>query len=144
MRGDAIPVNEQVLINTAAGIADFSVSASGALVYQAEGGVTNQFVWVDREGRELSTVGPRGKYRAPALSPDGNRVAYEDVARGDIWVLDLDRQTPSRFTSGAGFERCPVWFPDGTKIAYRNDYERPLRKGFQRNLGRTAAVLTCS
>ena len=46
--GDATPVNEAVLVNQGAGIADFAVSAAGALVYQAGTNFLNQFAWVDR------------------------------------------------------------------------------------------------
>ena len=95
------------------------MSPSGALVFKSGAGSLNQFAWVDRTGRALQTVGESGQFRTLALSPDGRRVAYEDRTRGDIMVLDLQRQTSSRFTSGPGLEECPVWFPDGSKIAYR-------------------------
>jgi serine/threonine protein kinase len=119
--GEAIPINEQVFISPAAGIADLSVSAGGALVYRPGTNTPNQFVWLDRSGRQLQTLGAPGSFRCLALSPDGKRLAYDDSRKGDIWILDLDRQTPSRFTSDPGVEACPVWFPDGSKIAYRSD-----------------------
>ena len=72
-------------------------------------------------GKLLETVGPPGNYRTPDLSPDGQRLAYADVNQGDVWIFDLSRQTSSRFTNGPGTETAPVWFPDGTKIAYRTD-----------------------
>jgi len=118
--GEPLPINEPILINQGEGIADFAVSAAGALVYQPAT-VSNQFAWVDRSGRQVQTVGAPGRFRSFDVSPDGKRLAYEDTAKGDIWILDLDRQTPSRFTSDPGVEACPVWFPDGSKIAYRSD-----------------------
>jgi Tol biopolymer transport system component len=48
-------------------------------------------------------------------------LAFADVNQRDIYILDLSRRTSSRFTSGSGSETSPVWFPDGTKIAYRHD-----------------------
>jgi WD40-like Beta Propeller Repeat len=36
-------------------------------------------------------------------------------------VDSLARQTSSRFTANPGTETAPVWFPKGTKIAYRSD-----------------------
>ena len=119
--GAAIRVNEQIFISPGQGIADFSVSAGGTLVYRAGISAPNQFAWLDRSGRQIQTLGVPGSYRCMALSPDGKRLAYEDAGKGDIWILDLDRQTPSRFTSDPGFEGCPAWFPDGSKIAYRSD-----------------------
>src|SRR5262249_31741083 len=119
--GEPIPINEQVLIRLGGGIADFTVSAAGVLVYQPTTSSSNQFAWVDRSGRQIPTVGARGRFRSFDAAPDGRRRAYEDTAKGDIWILDLDRQTASRFTSDPGVEACPVWFPDGSKIAYRGD-----------------------
>ena len=119
--GEATPVNEQVFISPGAGVADFSVSASGALVYRPGTSAPNQFAWLDCSGRQIQTLGVPGSFRCIALSPDGRRLAYEDSNKGDIWILDLDRQTPSRFTSDPGVEACPAWFPDGSKIAYRSD-----------------------
>jgi hypothetical protein len=118
--GDARPANETVFVNPGAGLAEYSVTESGALVFQGSAALPNQFAWLDRTGRVLETVGTRGKYRSPSLSPDGRRLAYEDTGQGDIWVLDLERQAASRFTTAPEFEACPVWFPDGRKIAYRN------------------------
>src|SRR5262249_19107267 len=109
--GEPIPINEQVLIRLGGGIADFTVSAGGVLVYQPTTSSSNQFAWVDRSGRQIATVGARGRFRSFDVSPDGRRLAYEDTAKGDIWILDLDRQTASRFTSDPGVEACPVWFP---------------------------------
>ena len=119
--GAATPVVEQVLFNPGSGRADFSVAANGVLTFRSTTNRTNQFAWFDRSGTLLETIGSPGLYRTPDLSPDGRYLAYADVNQRDIWILDLLRNVPSRFTSGAGSETAPVWFPDGSKIAYRND-----------------------
>ena len=119
--GETTPVIEQVLYNPGSGRADFSVSANGVLVFRSSTNRSNQFAWFDRTGKLLETIGSPGNYRTPDLSPDGNRLAYGDVNLRDIWILDLSRQISSRFTSSAGNETAPVWFPDGSKIAYRID-----------------------
>ena len=119
--GEATPLAEQVGYNPGIGRADFSVSANGVLSYRATSGRQNQFAWVDRTGKLLETVGDSGNYRSPDLSPDGQKLVYSDVARRDLWILDLARKTTSRFTTGPGNEASPVWSPDGSRIVYRID-----------------------
>ncbi len=119
--GEATPVVEQVFRNPGVGRADFSASDTGLLAFRSSSNLGNQFAWFDRAGKLIETVGPPGSYRTPDLSPDGSRLAYGDVSQGDIWILDLTRKTSSRFTANPGTQTAPVWFPDGTKIAYRSD-----------------------
>jgi serine/threonine protein kinase/Tol biopolymer transport system component len=119
--GEATPVVEQIFYNPGVGRADFSVSTTGVLAFRSSTNRGNQFAWFDRTGKLLETIGQPGNYRTPDLSPDGQRLAYGDINRRDIWIFDLSRQTSSRFTSGPGSETAPVWFPDGSKIAYRTD-----------------------
>ena len=120
--GEATPVAEQVFYNAGGARGDFSVSATGVLAYRSGTNRRSQFAWFDRTGKMLETVGAPGNYRTADLSPDGQRLAYADVNLRDIWILDLSRQTASRFTSDPGTETAPVWFPDGNKIAYRSDF----------------------
>ena len=128
--GEATPVIEQVLYNPGNGRADFSVSTNGVLAFRSSTNLSNQFAWFDRTGKLIETIGTPGNYRAPDLSPNGRFLAYGDVNRRDIWILDLSRNVPSRFTSGAGNETTPVWFPDGSKIAYRTDQGGVFEKDF--------------
>jgi serine/threonine protein kinase/Tol biopolymer transport system component len=121
LTGEATPVAEHLFRNPGAGLADFSVSATGVLTFRSSSNLSNQFAWVDRAGKLLGNVGPPGNYRTPALSPDGKQLAFADVNQGDIWIFDLLRQTSTRFTTRVGTETCPVWFPDGRKISYRSD-----------------------
>jgi Tol biopolymer transport system component len=119
--GEATPVVERIASVDAIGFGGFSASQTGVLSYRSRAEDSTQFAWFDRNGRMLRTVGPPGNYRTLALSPDETRLAYGDVARGDIWILDLPRQTQSRFTYATGaIEMAPVWSPDGTKIYYRS------------------------
>ena len=121
LTGEATPVIEQVLYNPGSRRADFSVSVNGVLAFRSSTNRSNQFAWFDRTGKLLETIGPVGNFRTPDLSPDGQRLAYGDVNQRDIWIFDLSRRISSRFTSGAGNETAPVWFPDGSRIAYRSD-----------------------
>ena len=101
----------------------FSVSTNATLTYRLGGGNSTQFAWYDRSGHQLQLVGPPGDYGAPSLSPDETKVAFtrrDDQAAGDIWTMDLARQTLSRFTFDAGSDIYPVWSSDGRTIVYES------------------------
>lgn len=72
------------------------------------------------EGYELPTMnaGPT----APAVSPDGERVAFS--ARGWIWVLELDAGRARRLTDGPHMDFRPRWSPDGRRLAFVRDDTR--------------------
>lgn len=59
----------------------------------------------------------------PALSPDGNLVAYASDERGnaDIWLVDARGGTPLRLTDDVAQDRSPSWFPDGSALAFASD-----------------------
>jgi hypothetical protein len=76
-----------------------------------------RFVWVTRNGSELSLPGPEKPYSSPSLSPNGDRIAVEigDDGKFDIWLFDVARQALSRVTSD-GVSRYPMWAPDGVHL----------------------------
>jgi Tol biopolymer transport system component len=55
------------------------------------------------------------------LAPDGRRVAVTIVtgAGSDIWVIDLARDTRTRFTTGDA-SASPIWSGDGTRLAFQS------------------------
>ena len=53
---------------------------------------------------------------APRFHPSGKRIAYQ---RGPhIWIMDADGGNQWQLTTAGGIQRCPVWSPDGSAIAY--------------------------
>ena len=63
-----------------------------------------------------------GSETSPAVSPDGNRVAFcwapEGSGSSDIYVLDLGATEPVQLTNTPEDEQSPAWSPDGTSIAF--------------------------
>jgi eukaryotic-like serine/threonine-protein kinase len=99
--GTAVPVVEGVLQSPVNGAAQYSVSATGSLVY-VPGGIRAtqlQLVWVNRNGTEQPLAAPGHAYFNPRLSPDGRRVAVGITeSESQIWLYDLSRDTLTRFT----------------------------------------------
>jgi eukaryotic-like serine/threonine-protein kinase len=122
LTGAPFRVAEQVGYRRTNSEAYFSVSETGVLVYQSGGTAKTQLVWIDRSGKQLGAPGPPGDYGFPALSPDEKRVAIgrDDPQTGafNVWLVDLARGIPSRFTFGLASDVYPVWSPDGSRIVF--------------------------
>jgi len=78
----------------------------------------------DRQGKAVTTVGPRAIYNTPVFSPDAKRlvVAKVDLEKEtqDLWVFDIATGSSIQLTSGKAREgsTTPAWSPDGSRIAY--------------------------
>jgi serine/threonine-protein kinase len=137
--GSPAPILEDVSSGTAAG-GDYAFAQNGTFVYLAGKGQQAGFSisWVDSSGK-TTTSSIRGLtmlgFRFPGwiaqarrnrctlrFSPDGKRLAFSiGTAQGyDIWVKDLDRDTPSRLSFLPGLNDWPVWTPDGKNIVFRS------------------------
>jgi Tol biopolymer transport system component len=149
LTGEAVAVVEQVSWTFAPwNLGAFSVSSTGVLTYRRGGGARTQFAWFDRRGRILSTIGPPGDYFSPTLSPDETKAAFgrrDDQSAGDIWTMDMARQTLSRFTFDPTSEIYPLWSPDD-RLVYVSTRDGILMKnadgtGAARHVFGTAASL---
>ncbi len=62
---------------------------------------------------------------APAVSPDGTKIAFMSSGRGannwEIWVMNADGSNPQRLTNNGSNDGLPAWSPDGQSIAYVSD-----------------------
>jgi Tol biopolymer transport system component len=119
--GDAVPVVEQLRALNPLRFGEFSASRNGTLSYRSGVDTSNQFTWVTRTGTPQGTVGPPGRYRTPALSPDRRRLVYTDIGDGNLKIMDLQRDVRTTLTSEAGVETAPVWSSDGKYVYYRSD-----------------------
>jgi serine/threonine protein kinase len=125
LSGEPVPIAEQVMnFPGEAGPtaqASFSVVAGGPLVYIAGGLSITEPGLYDRGGKLEKALAPAGVgYNEPALSPDGKRFVFSlrNDNQQDLWIYDLAREAPTRFTFEQAAEASPAWSPDGTEIAY--------------------------
>lgn len=120
LTGDPFTVMENVAFSPNSSYSHFSVSENGALVFSQGSQVGRQLTWFDRSGKQIATVGPPGSYNDTVLSPDGKRAALQRVDGGnsDVWIMDLVRGVPLRFTFGASSDDNPAWSSDGSFLFY--------------------------
>ena len=120
--GSEVPVLSAISATGPPGTADYTVSDSGLLVYSeamAESGTL--LAWADAAGGIRPMTGQRPReWGTGRLSPDGRWVANSidnDKGVPDIWVVDVERGTPTRlsFSGGAHY---PIWTPDSRRIVY--------------------------
>jgi serine/threonine-protein kinase len=119
VRGAPSPVLEEVAYNSIGGAAQFDFSRNGTLVYRSGGAVQNNLVtvqWLDASGQTEPFLAKPGVYGRPRVSPDGERLAWDDGS--DIWMYEARRDTMTRLTFGGGRDISPVWSRDGQYIAF--------------------------
>ena len=136
--GEPVPLAERVRSELyLGGVASlFSVSQEGLLVYQAgAAGGGHRLTWLDRKGRSIGTVGDVSDFFALELSPDQkNLVATRLGQNVDLWLYDVARGVPKRFTFSPARDRQAIWSPGGQTIVYQSN-----SKGAEGDLYRKAA-----
>jgi len=135
LTGSPAPVVQGIVTNTGPGGAQYSFSNDGTLAYI--GGIAElpkyPVVWVDREGATSKLWETEASYGAPAMSPDGKRLALSVLRddNWDVWVYDLEREVATRLTFHDGYDADQFWSHDGQYLFFSSDRDgdtRPYRK----------------
>jgi Tol biopolymer transport system component/tRNA A-37 threonylcarbamoyl transferase component Bud32 len=105
----------------------FAFSETGTFVYLSERVQSDVYPILamyasgkDASGKAAPLVAQTGVYGEPRFSPDGKRLAYHAPGgKGvDVWVYDLERNTPTQLTfTGPGDDEL-AWAPDSRHLVY--------------------------
>ncbi len=125
--GEPIRIAERVRGSDAQYAASFDASEAGVLAYGSGSTASQQLAWFSRDGKRLGSIGPGGNYLDLTLSPDQKRIALDvldpEVGGRQIWLLDLERDIPSRITSEPWQQQLPIWSPESDRLVFASDRE---------------------
>jgi len=130
LSGEPQPIAENAGTNGGTARPLFSVPENGSLVFQSgdPSGGWNLF-WFARDGKKIGSVGQAARYFAPALSPDGTRLATTIFSglqgTGDVWIFDLERGTSTRLTFNPSLQQVPIRSADGKTVFYASSIIGP-------------------
>ncbi len=120
--GDPFAVAAQVSTTPTPNQMAASIDANGTLAYIMNGSRSLQLAWFDSSGKEMGKVGPAGDRTGVSLSPDGRTAAIRERTAanplGGLRLLDLERNSESRFTPEGKSAVGAVWSPDGSALVY--------------------------
>ncbi len=127
LSGEPRALSDEVQYLPAIDLGIFSVAGDRTMVLQTgKGADKSQLTWFDRSGKALETLGQPGLVANPAISPDGRRIAFEQISSDgrniDIWTRELASSSAMRFTFGPGLSELPIWSPDGKRIVFNKNF----------------------
>jgi Tol biopolymer transport system component len=122
LTGPPVAIAEGVMGNPDTGGAQFDISRSGMLVFQAGKPASQKWVLdlLDSTGKSRPLLTVPGSYTSPRFSPDGSLIAL-NILEGhgnDIWLYEWQRDRLSRLTFQGNGVFSAVWFPNGKYIAF--------------------------
>ena len=120
MDGPPQPIGSSRIVNAAdIRVGAVSASRNGILTF---GGDTSmaRLTWFSRDGRNVGTIQSPSPLHNPTLSPDDRYVAADaSGSNTSIWLVDVERGTPTRLGDGV----LPVWGPGGSDIVFTSRRE---------------------
>lgn len=131
LHGSAVAIASDITRPSSTNEAVVSVSSNG-LLSVGGGPPPRSLVWYERDGRRSGLVNAPVLLSNPVLMPSGTQLlaGSADPQRGGLWLVDLERGTPSRLIPDAGLS---VVSPDGRQIAFASGHG--LRDVFLRRFG---------
>ncbi|HVP44535.1 MAG TPA: protein kinase [Terriglobales bacterium] len=118
LSGEATPLADQVLWDAGIWRAVFDVSENGIAIHEpGTVAASTRLAWMDRAGKQLSTLDVPTGFQTQSISPDGRYLAVQGNPSTDLWIYDLERGVHSRLTFEPMSRQFPIWSPDGRWVA---------------------------
>ena len=115
--GTPVAVVQNISLSLLNSTSQFALSETGTLVYlSGPVSVGQRLLLVPFDGATDTVPFPRRAVANPKWSPNGQRLAFEDV--GQIYVYDMESGGTPRQLTFDGTNQYPVWSHDGTQIAF--------------------------
>jgi Tol biopolymer transport system component len=125
LTGETMTLAESVSYDISFNMGGFAVSSEGRMAYRAVALEARQLQWFDRNGKPLGVAGEPdvNNLACVELSPNGRQLAVQRTIQNniDVWLIDVLRGGPKRFTVDAAADQKPIWSPDGVQIAFSSN-----------------------
>jgi DNA-binding winged helix-turn-helix (wHTH) protein len=93
-----------------------SASTTGLLTFGGDA-PSSRLMWIARDGRQLTAIDAPVPLHNPTISPDQRYVAADasiNGPRSGIWLIDIARGAPVRFSDGI----LPSWGPHSSQLSF--------------------------
>ena len=101
---------------------------SERILYRGSNGTRDalQICAIGVDGSDISVISSKDLVLDyyPALSPDGERIAFTKIAKdgdAEIYMMDVDGSNIRRLTNDKATDEYPAWSPDGEWLAFHSD-----------------------
>ena len=142
LKGEGIPLAENLQFYPIRNSGSFSVSQNSSLVFQKSNILTEKIVSIDKSGKIVSTFFTKptgiGELSKALLSNDESKIVYDLYNQAednvDLWIYDIKRNVNTRLTFNHAIDGVPVWNADGSKIYFSSNRTSPSQSSSNFNL----------
>jgi len=97
-----------------------TIGANGQLTFKGWGATAYGLRLASESLADIETLTNVDEDTAPALSPDGSKIAFMSRREGqwDIYIVNADGSNLQRLTTDEADDGLPAWSPDGNAVAF--------------------------